>query len=110
MSTDTPQKIIDDVVSLMKRKQSAFERSCSEFMKLQDNSASEAECQECSNEIAKAPARIQAMIDARAGLMETALQQIAELEGDCEQQKFKLTRFQASQVARAVLAKIAECK
>lgn len=33
------------------------------------------------------------------------LQQIAELDGDCEAQQFKLTRFQASQVARAALQK-----
>ncbi len=32
-----------------------------------------------------------------------ALEQVAELEGDCEQQKFKLTRFQASQIARFAL-------
>jgi hypothetical protein len=33
-----------------------------------------------------------------------ALAEIAELEGDCEQQKFRLTRFQASQIAREALA------
>lgn len=32
-----------------------------------------------------------------------ALRQIAELEGDSENQKFKLTRFQAAQVARLAL-------
>ena len=32
-----------------------------------------------------------------------ALVKIAELGGDCEQQHFKLTRFQASQVARAAI-------
>jgi hypothetical protein len=34
-----------------------------------------------------------------------ALREIAELEGDCEQQQFRLTRFQASQIARAAIAK-----
>jgi hypothetical protein len=33
----------------------------------------------------------------------TALEQIAELNGDTENQQFKLTRFQAAQIARAVL-------
>lgn len=32
--------------------------------------------------------------------LQTALEQIAELEGDDENQKFKLTRFQVAQVAR----------
>ncbi len=35
--------------------------------------------------------------------MQEALDQIAELGGDCEQQKFKLTRFQAAQIARAAI-------
>ena len=34
-----------------------------------------------------------------------ALEQIAELAGDCENQKFALTRFQASQIARAAIHK-----
>jgi len=34
-----------------------------------------------------------------------ALRQIAELEGDCEQQVFRLTRFQAAQIARAAILK-----
>lgn len=37
-----------------------------------------------------------------------ALEKIAELEGDCDNQRFKLTRFQAAQVARAALCKIKE--
>jgi hypothetical protein len=36
--------------------------------------------------------------------LQAALQQIAELDGDCERQEFRLTRFQAAQVARAALA------
>lgn len=32
-----------------------------------------------------------------------ALKQIAELDGDAENQKFKLTRFQASQIARRAI-------
>ncbi len=35
--------------------------------------------------------------------MLAALEQIAELEGDCERQQFRLTRFQAAQIARAAL-------
>lgn len=39
-----------------------------------------------------------------AARLRGALRQIAELEGDTEHQVFKLTRFQAAQVARAALA------
>lgn len=35
-----------------------------------------------------------------------ALEQIAELDGDCEHQQFRLTRFQAAQIARRALAAI----
>jgi len=34
-----------------------------------------------------------------------ALREIAELEGDCEQQVFRLTRFQAAQISRAAILK-----
>lgn len=34
-----------------------------------------------------------------------ALQAIAELEGDCDNQQFTLTRFQAAQIARAAIQK-----
>lgn len=37
-------------------------------------------------------------------LARSALVRIAELDGDCENQKFNLTRFQAAQVARRFLA------
>jgi hypothetical protein len=43
-------------------------------------------------------------VNSHADLL-TALEQIAESDGDCEQQKFRLTRFQASQVARAAIHK-----
>lgn len=36
-------------------------------------------------------------------VIEEALEKIAELEGDCANQQFKLTRFQAAQVARKAL-------
>ena len=35
--------------------------------------------------------------------MREALERIAELAGDCDHQQFALTRFQASQIARAAL-------
>ncbi len=47
-------------------------------------------------------------LHAAAEAMRAALEKIAELEGDCEQQKFKLTRFQASQIARAALLLVPE--
>lgn len=37
-----------------------------------------------------------------------ALKTIAELEGDCPYQKFRLTRFQVSQVARAALSAVSK--
>lgn len=35
--------------------------------------------------------------------LRAVLEQIAELDGDCEHQRFRLTRFQASQIARKAL-------
>lgn len=37
----------------------------------------------------------------------STLKQIAEIEGDCNNQNFKLTRFQCAQIARAALLQIA---
>ncbi len=51
------------------------------------------------------PANLRALVAAgeRMAAMEDALRKIAEREGDCDHQHFYLTRFQASQIARAAL-------
>ncbi len=45
-------------------------------------------------------------VDVNVKLFEalTALERIAELDGDKEKQEFKLTRFQTAQIARGVLS------
>ena len=48
------------------------------------------------------PHVVMSLLNERAILLQ-ALKLIAELEGDDERQEFKLTRFQASQIARAAI-------
>lgn len=43
---------------------------------------------------------------ARIDMLKNALEKIAELENDCENQQFKLTRFQTSQISREALNRL----
>lgn len=56
---------------------------------------SEAALERSASDLAAAQARVEEL--------EAVMREIAELEGDCEQQVFKLTRFQASQLARKAI-------